>query len=353
MQDWMCSFYFKSLWPARLFIIQICGVSRTWIYPWRSQFLLFTFRNSVVGACVIMTSLKRCSFLFKQDFFFFVHSSKLNPELRPPPGHLRYWVGGPRLKTLCMQLRAEMDMTGDLPACWLVWAEWGVSMAPGLAVAASSCGSVDEPASGAPAAFSAASVFPLPSAHTHRKWHYFNILQSVTRVQSCYMSLSGRRLPHGFWLMSCEHPLNMKYISPLFPAFSPPSSFLLLCVSPPPPPSASAPQLLSSPPEKLHFLLLLLRTIMRRCLYYKTVRWSRKQLPDLLPVFSLPSFSWVLRFPSFALRVDVRGLPWLQREGEGWVEVFVCVWVSGVYMWMFVCASYFEHITVQVGSNKS
>lgn len=39
-------------------------------------------------------------------------------------------------------------------------------MAPGLAVAASSCGSVDRLASEAPVAFSAASVSPLPSAHT-------------------------------------------------------------------------------------------------------------------------------------------------------------------------------------------
>lgn len=41
-------------------------------------------------------------------------------------------------------------------------------MAPGPAVAASFCGGVDGPASGAPAAFSVASVFPLPSAPTEK-----------------------------------------------------------------------------------------------------------------------------------------------------------------------------------------
>lgn len=41
-------------------------------------------------------------------------------------------------------------------------------MAPGLAVATRFYDSVDGPVSGAPAAFSVASVSPLPSAHTKK-----------------------------------------------------------------------------------------------------------------------------------------------------------------------------------------
>lgn len=61
-----------------------------------------------------------------------------------------------------------MDRTGDLPPHWLVWAEWGVSMAPGPAAATTFCSGVGGPVPSAPVAFSVVSVSPLLSVQKHK-----------------------------------------------------------------------------------------------------------------------------------------------------------------------------------------
>lgn len=122
--------------------------------------------------CVILECLK-CTIFSSNKIF--VHSSKA----RTPPG---FWICGVRKKGWILGQVV-------VPLCWLAWAEWGISMVPGLVVATRFCGSVGGPPLGAPAALSVASVSPLASVHKQRKWLSFHILQCVTRVQSYYMSL--------------------------------------------------------------------------------------------------------------------------------------------------------------------
>lgn len=61
-------------------------------------------------------------------------------------------------------------------------------------------------------------------------------------------------------------------------------------------------------------------------------RQSSEELPGPLPVSPLPSFSWVLRFPSSAQRADERGPPWLQRrKREEYYFVFRQIWCACIY----------------------
>lgn len=82
-------------------------------------------------------------------------------------------------------------------------------MAPGLAVAAGFCGSVDGLASGAPVAFSAASVFPLPSARSAIILIFCNV--SGYSPATCCSVYSQERTATCILTRLCEYPLNMKY----------------------------------------------------------------------------------------------------------------------------------------------